>query len=319
MDKPIIYLFISFAITIFLIPFIKKLCLRFSITDFYEPRKQESISKVRLGGLAIFAGTMLSVLMAKIFLGELIFFDKYFNIFILGSSLFFLIGFLDDIFIISPLIRLVSQIFFSILIWSEGIKIENISLALFPSLNISLFNSDFVSIVITIFWVVGLVNALNWIDGLDSLAIGVSSIVFIFLYIIFFQNNEFELYSITLIILGSSIGFLFFNLPPAKILMGDGGSYFLGFNLAMMTFLASSNSINGENYFYLDKAFLMLFIPLLDMSTVIFYRLIKKRSPFFPDRSHFHHRLIDSGVTYNATLYLIFFITFICLLFSLKI
>ena len=319
MDKPIIYLFISSAITIFLIPFIKKLCLRFSIIDFYEPRKQESISKVRLGGLAIFTGTILSVLMAKNFLSDLIFLDKYIDIFIFGSSLFFLIGFLDDIFIISPLIRLISQISFSILIWSEGIKIENISLALFPSLNISLFNSDFISIVITIFWIVGLVNALNWIDGLDSLAIGVSSIVFIFLYIIFFQNNEFELYLITLIILGSSIGFLIFNLPPAKILMGDGGSYFLGFNLALMTFLASSNSMNGENYFYLDKAFLMLFIPLLDMSTVIVYRLIKKRSPFFPDRSHFHHRLIDSGISYNVTLYLIFFITFICLLLSLKI
>tara|TARA_Y100001978_G_C23682761_1_gene429995 strand:- start:191 stop:1150 length:960 start_codon:yes stop_codon:yes gene_type:complete len=319
MDKPIIYLFISSAITIFLMPFIKKLCLRFSIIDFYEPRKQESISKVRLGGLAIFTGTILSVLMAKNFLSDLIFLDKYIDIFIFGSSLFFLIGFLDDIFIISPLIRLISQISFSILIWSEGIKIENISLALFPSLNISLFNSDFISIVITIFWIVGLVNALNWIDGLDSLAIGVSSIVFIFLYIIFFQNNEFELYLITLIILGSSIGFLIFNLPPAKILMGDGGSYFLGFNLALMTFLASSNSMNGENYFYLDKAFLMLFIPLLDMSTVIVYRLIKKRSPFFPDRSHFHHRLIDSGISYNVTLYLIFFITFICLLLSLKI
>ncbi len=319
MDKPIIYLFIYSAITIFFMPVIKKLCLRFSIIDFYEPRKQESISKVRLGGLAIFTGTILSVLMAKNFLSDLIFLDKYIDIFIFGSSLFFLIGFLDDIFIISPLIRLISQISFSILIWSEGIKIENISLALFPSLNISLFNSDFISIVITIFWIVGLVNALNWIDGLDSLAIGVSSIVFIFLYIIFFQNNEFELYLITLIILGSSIGFLIFNLPPAKILMGDGGSYFLGFNLALMTFLASSNSMNGENYFYLDKAFLMLFIPLLDMSTVIVYRLIKKRSPFFPDRSHFHHRLIDSGISYNVTLYLIFFITFICLLLSLKI
>ena len=100
--------------------------------------------------------------------------------------------------------------------------------------------------------------------------------------------------------------------------MGDGGSYLLGFNLAIMTFLSNTDNLNN-NLFLIDKSLLFLFIPLFDMFIVIFSRLIKKRSPFFPDRSHLHHRLIDSGISYKKTLCIIFSFTIFFILIGVSI
>ncbi len=309
---------LSYSITASLIPFIIKICGKFSIVDFQDFRKQKEPSKVRLGGLSIVLGSFIPLIFSNIFFKGFIPSDPLISLFIFGSLAFFIIGFLDDIFTISPLLRLFFQISFSTFIWSKGIRIENISFAFFPSLNLSFQNFEILSLLITVFWIVAIVNAINWLDGLDSLAIGVSSIVFLTLLINFWLNNQLLYSSYTLLIFGSCFGFLCYNLPPAKILMGDGGSYFLGFNLAIMTLFSNTASFNN-NFFLVDRSLLFLFIPLFDMSIVIFSRLKNKRSPFYPDRSHLHHRLLDSGISYKRTLFIIFLLTTLFILIGVLI
>lgn len=309
----------STAIPVTLIPFIIKFCSKFKIVDFPDFRKQQELPKVRVGGLAIILGFLFPLLTAKLFFREFLPINSFVNYSILGSSAFFIVGFLDDIFIVKPLIRLIFQISFSIMLWSAGIRIDNISFSLFPSVIIPLQNIELISIIFNVLWIVAIVNAINWLDGLDSLAAGISSITFLAFICLFFQNEMLLYAFITLLIFGSCLGFLLYNLPPAKILMGDGGSYFLGFNLAVMAILVNTSSLEFRQLFYLDRALFMLFIPLVDMTTVIFYRLLKRRSPIFPDRSHIHHRLLDSGISYKKTLLIIFILTIIFILIGIKI
>ena len=313
------FFLLSISITLTLIPFIIKVCKKLKILDFADLRKQKEEPKVRLGGLAITIAYLISIISTNFFFKEYLPLNPFGDIFLIGSLSFFLIGFLDDIFIVSPLIRLLFQISFSIFIWSKGIRIENISFSLLPNLSLFIENFEILSLIITVIWIVGIVNALNWLDGLDSLATGISSITFFAFMIIFYLNNMYNFAFITLIIFASCIGFLFYNLPPAKILMGDGGSYFLGFNLAIMSLLVNTTYVNNIQIIYFDKAVLMLFVPLVDMTSVICTRLLKNKSPFYPDRSHIHHRILDSGVGYNKTLIIIFMLTLIFILLGIKI
>ena len=112
-------------------------------------------------------------------------------------------------------------------------------------------------------------------------------------------------------LLGCCIGFLIYNFYPSKIFMGDSGSYFLGFALASLSLLTFTNFDNeSTNYITsLNKSFFLLFVPIMDMIIVVFQRLLKGKSPFFPDRSHLHFRILDSGKSTLATVSIIYFFT----------
>ena len=177
--------------------------------------------------------------------------------------------------------------------------------------NINIFSSDpfwilgWLSIPISVFWIVGITNAVNLIDGLDGLACGVSTISSMTLLVIALTVSEPDVAVLTAALAGACIGFLPYNLNPAKIFMGDTGSTFLGFILATV-------SIQGLFKFYtiisFAVPFLMLGLPIFDTSYAILRRLAKGQSPMTPDRGHIHHRLIDMGLNQKqavATLYVI--------------
>ena len=171
---------------------------------------------------------------------------------------------------------------------------------------VHLYHYSLLSYFFTVLWLVGITNAINWLDGVDGLASGITGLASLGLTIISYQNGQSLVPIIAASISGCSFGFLRFNFFPAKMLMGDSGSYFLGFTLSIISILSTSLEINPVGI--LIPVFLFI-IPLLDMFLVILGRIAKKESPFLADRSHIHHKLINSGYSELATVILIYSIS----------
>jgi UDP-GlcNAc:undecaprenyl-phosphate GlcNAc-1-phosphate transferase len=155
---------------------------------------------------------------------------------------------------------------------------------------------------ITLIWIVGIINVINFLDGLDGLAAGVSffsavSIFFVSLLLTVYQPATALL---SAILAGSLLGFLPFNFNPAKIFMGDSGSHFLGFALAILAIISGAK---------MATAFLVLGFPILDGLLVVCKRVIRGGSPFQADKSHLHHRLLDIGLSTRAAVIFIWLLT----------
>ena len=289
------------------LPFIYKFALKKKLLDFEEERKQNRNPIPRLGGLSIFLGLIGAFIVLSI--------DRDLNLgigniytLIMLSIGFFLIGFVDDLFNISPWPRLVIQITLASIAWFQNIRIESIDLTY---LNIGIdffFLPKLLSFLLTIIWIVGLTNAINWIDGLDGLAIGVSLIGVIGLIFINFKLKQYDTLFILLPIAASSLPLLKYNFYPAKILMGDGGSYLLGFLLAFVSIISTTRYPFGSTETFATAIYvpaILFSIPIFDMFFVIFSRVLDKRSPFLPDKKHLHHKLMANGLSHKNTVLLI--------------
>ena len=177
------------------------------------------------------------------------------------------------------------------------------------------------SLIVTVFWITGVTNAINWTDGLDGLAGGVSVVLSSGLFFIFLSLDLYDYALYAIAIAGACYGFLIHNYKPASILMGDGGSYFLGFNLASLSLIASNaiffESEIGNAFFISLFPFLLLGVPIIDMFFVILIRIYNSKSPFYPDRNHLHHRLLSLGINYKGTIstILLLNITFVSLVY----
>ena len=197
--------------------------------------------------------------------------------------------------------------------WSQGIGIRNINL-FFNETNFYL--NEFLSLTFTLFWIIGIINAINWFDGLDALASGISFNIFIGCGIKSSLNMNLDIAFISFVLAGSCLGFLKYNFNNAKIHMGDCGSNLLGFNIAIICLLTASA---GSNIFYesnqlqinIIQLFIFLSLPITDMTFVIFNRIYNGNSPFFPDRNHIHHRLLRLGLRPNQIVIILYFFTFL--------
>lgn len=305
--QSIILFLINFFITSSLSPILQKIGSKLNLIDRPDYRKINKRSLVRVGGISFIVSFIISCIF-------LIFFTKnnliinsesknFFTISIIISLLSFLLGFGDDLKSLSPIFRLFMQIIISAFVWICGIQITNIDIS-FLNLDIEFIQVNrFISFFLTIIWITGITNAINWIDGLDGLAsslVGVSSLSLGVLFMI--EGNILE--GLILIgISGSCLGFLIFNRYPAKLIMGDGGSYFLGFNLGYLSILGGSSYLVSDSFdIYTQKLhiFILIFlIPLFDMTYVILVRLLKGLSPFYPDNNHIHHRLMNFGLSHD--------------------
>ena len=306
---PVLNLIISFTVTYLSIPPIQEFSRKSGFLDLPSYRKIHKSPKVRLGGSAIFLGLLFSLLLSYI-LGS---FDKYSNLQInnflilsTGGTLFFLLGFLDDLKSLSPFLRLILQFLISIISWIQGLRIEgiNINVMNYFQLNFS-FNLG-IGLFVTCFFIVGVINAFNWIDGLDGLAGGIAMIFFIS-QIFLVNKDQFLIASL----IGACIAFLIFNVKGSLLMMGDGGSYFLGYFLSAMSIIASY-TIEDQTYIKSINLLIpifFLFVPLLDMCRVIFVRFFNGRSLFYPDNNHIHHVLLKNGYSKNRILFLILFIS----------
>ena len=287
-------LLVSFVST----PVVKALAQKMGAVDVpKDARRMHDHPIPRMGGLAIFFGFMLSVLVFLPLTEQL-------RGMLLGASLIVVLGILDDIYALSAKLKFVVQIVAALIAVSQGNVITVLS-------NPNIFSDDpfwdlgILSVPVTVLWIVGITNAVNLIDGLDGLACGVSTISSMTMLVIALVVAEADVAIIMAALAGACIGFLPYNLNPAKIFMGDTGSTFLGFVLAVV-------SIQGlfkyAAIISFAVPFLMLALPIFDTCFAIIRRVSKGQSPMSPDRSHIHHRLIDMGFSQKqavAVLYVI--------------
>lgn len=239
----------------------------------------------RLGGLAIYGGFLCSILI----FGQL---DETMLCVLLGAAIIVALGIFDDVLALGAKLKFVVQIVAAAI----PVCIGDLQIGLFTNLN-PLSDTPFVHLGIlavpaTIIWIVGITNAVNLIDGLDGLAVGVSSIAAITMLAVALLTGNMPIAITMAALAGACIGFMPYNLNPAKIFMGDTGSTFLGYMLATV-------SIMGLFKFYavisFAVPFLILGLPIFDTANAIIRRVAAGRSPMSPDRGHVHHKLIDMG------------------------
>ncbi|OEF99771.1 undecaprenyl-phosphate alpha-N-acetylglucosaminyl 1-phosphate transferase [Vulcanibacillus modesticaldus] len=284
---------ISLLSALFITPFVKKIAIYWGAVDQPNHRKVHSRIMPRLGGLAIYLAFLISFLLIgpKNILTWGI---------LAGGTIIVLTGALDDRYQLSPKVKLLGQLIAAIVVVASGLKVEFINL---PFDGIFIFG--WLSIPITIVWIVGISNAINLIDGLDGLAAGVSAIATatILIMSLLIANNTVSLLSVAL--LGAIIGFLFFNFHPAKIFMGDTGALFLGFMLASM-------SILGFKYvtlFAFVMPILILGVPISDTFFAIVRRMVHNKPISEADKNHLHHRLLQLGLSHRQAVIFIYFVS----------
>lgn len=295
---------ISVTVVLWSIPDVKNIGLKFGIVDKPNSRKIHNKPVVRVGGISIFAGTIIALLIVwRLGAFSHLSLEQEWELWgvTLGGIAFFLIGLADDLFNLSPILRLVLQLLVASACWYVGVRIDFVSLPM-----LGLLHLDWLSLPVTVIWLAGMANAINWIDGVDGLAAGVSGIAAIVLFIVSLFMNQADAAIIAAALAGGALGFLRYNFNPAQIFMGDGGAYFMGFTLAGISVigLVKTAAVTGVLLPYL-----ILAVPILDMSAVIVARLSKGKSPFTADKSHLHHWLLESGISHRLTVLFIYALT----------
>ena len=296
---------ISGGIALGATPLVKSVALKFKQLDTPSARKVHHQPTVRLGGVAIFTATLLSLLCIwmtgalRNFTSETL---ATLSLLLLGGSGFFLIGFADDLFDLSAFNRLWMQGAIASLLWGLGLQINTLTL---PGLTEPVL-LGWLSLPITVFWMAGVVNAINWIDGLDGLATGITSIAAATLITLGIALSQPVTALVGAALLGSLLGFLVYNYSPATIFMGDGGSYFIGFILAGLCIVGPQHS---NSPFATLLPLIILAIPLGDMTYVILSRLYRRQSPFSADNLHLHHRLLSRKLTHETTVWIMYMLT----------
>ncbi len=219
-----------------MVPLIKNIGNTYGLYDYHDARKlQKNNSLVRIGGLAIFMGFLVGLSIIY-FSGNLsnIRFDGislFGSSFLLTSSAVFLLGISDDLLQLSPKFRLIFQFLIAFFSWTQGLRINSIDFSLISNDLGSVNLPAYLSLIITVIWIVAIINALNWMDGLDGLASGIVIIACMSYFLFEYSNNVVSILFIISSLFGAATAFIFYNYNPAKILMGDGGSYFFGYDL----------------------------------------------------------------------------------------
>ena len=301
----ILYIVTFFASLIFVVtltPMVKAFALKWHIVDNPNERKIHTKVMPRLGGLAIYLASVATVSIVFALHGASMATRdvQLLYAFLTGGSLIVLIGMLDDRFELSAKRKLVGQIAAAcVVVFGFEIRLDELNIPFYTA-NVPL--QEWIAIPLTILWVVGVTNAVNLIDGLDGLAAGVSAIAIGTIAIIASLLDNRVIVLLCLALLGSIIGFLFFNFHPARIFMGDSGSLFLGFSLAMLSMLGFKQVALVS----FITPLLIIGVPLSDTLFAIVRRALDKKPIFSPDRGHLHHCLRELGFSHRKTVLLIY-------------
>ncbi|MBQ1372450.1 MAG: undecaprenyl/decaprenyl-phosphate alpha-N-acetylglucosaminyl 1-phosphate transferase [Oscillospiraceae bacterium] len=288
---------ISFVLT----PFVKHLATWVGAVDVpKDNRRMHKVPIPRMGGLAIFIGFLLSSL---IFCPEM---DREIQSILLGAVLIVVLGVFDDKYTLGAKLKLVIQILAaSIVVFYGDLRIARLTNPFGDSLY-SYWDFGLLSYPITIIWIVAITNAVNFIDGLDGLACGVSCISSVNLLVIALMVSDGKVAIIMAALAGACLGFVPFNFNPAKIFMGDTGSTFLGFMLATVSIQGLFKAYTVISFIV---PFLLLGLPIFDICFAIIRRVASGRSPMEADRGHFHHRLIDMGFSQKQSVAIAYVLT----------
>ncbi len=287
-------LVLSFCLT----PLVKWLAVKIGAVDVPKDKRRMHDHPIpRLGGLAIFIGFVVAVLL----FGDV---NRQLRGILLGGCVIVAVGVVDDSHPLGAGIKFILQIVAALIAVWHGVVIEMIANPL-PFIGGEYWDFGIMAVPITVIWIVAVTNSVNLIDGLDGLADGVSTIAALTMLIIALLMEDMGMAAICAALAGGCIGFIPYNRNPAKIFMGDTGSTFLGFVLATV-------SVTGLFKLYAVISFVVPFIilgfPIYDTVSAFTRRILKGQNPMKADRSHTHHKLIDLGMNQKqavATLYMV--------------
>jgi UDP-GlcNAc:undecaprenyl-phosphate GlcNAc-1-phosphate transferase len=280
-------LFLALALSLLLVPLARSFSIRLGRVARPRDDRWNRRSTATLGGIGIFAAFVIGLLASAQIEHA---WGQFHWGMLAGSGLVFLLGLYDDLKEISPPTKLIGQILAAALVISFGYTTDFFT----PRIPNSII-AQIPNILLTFVWLVGITNAINLLDNMDGLAGGISLIAALFLSFFFWRVGNQGFLLISLALSGGILGFLAFNFPPASIFMGDSGSLFLGFTLAV---LAIARQPQASNVFAVMGVPTLLFLlPILDTTLVTFTRILRGQSPAQGGRDHTSHRLIAFGLS----------------------
>jgi UDP-GlcNAc:undecaprenyl-phosphate GlcNAc-1-phosphate transferase len=289
---------LSFLVVFFSTHLFRKLALKLNILDVPDQRKAHQSSVPLLGGIAIYAGVLSGLLFN---VSDF----SYFPVIVIGGTIILIIGVIDDMRGLSAKIRLMGQLIAALIII---IFAERIS---FLPNNVW---GDAGEVIITVIWIIGITNALNYLDGIDGLAAGTTAINALFFSSVSFLTNQPFIALASLILMAGCLGFLPHNLKRSKIFLGDAGSTFIGFTLASIAVVGDWAS---DNVLRLTIPILVLGVPIFDMVFTTIMRIKERKIRTLAEwlnyagKDHFHHRLIDLGLRPQGAMFFIYFVTIV--------
>ncbi|XOF34722.1 MAG: glycosyltransferase family 4 protein [Candidatus Electrothrix sp. YB6] len=301
--------------TLAMTPLVGRQAVRFGLTDAPSARKIHTGQLPRAGGVALFSGfffpfLLLLPLQQYSLAVQNLFADERIACFAAGAGIIFLLGLLDDIRGLSPLLKLAGQILVALLVYFCGFRIAAVTMPFFGAdFSIGLF-----ALPVTVFWLVLVINAINLIDGLDGLAAGICLFVSLAMLFVCIADSRINAALAFAALVGTLIGFLRYNFHPASIFMGDCGSYFLGYCLAA---LSLADAIKGQMTTAMLIPVIALGVPLFDTLWAPLRRLASGRNIFLPDNRHIHHRLVRLGYTHRRAVLVLYAFTILLGLCSL--
>lgn len=289
---------LSLVIAALSTPIVKKLAYKLGAIDVPKDERRVHNKPIpRMGGLAIY----LAFAFCSLYFSG---FDKRVVGIVIGGTLIVVMGIIDDIKNLKPLPKFAFQIAAALVLISFDISVKSITVPFFirgGSLNVGYFG-----IPITLIWVVGITNAINFIDGLDGLACGIGLISSLTLFGVAIISGRDVSVLLTVVLAGACMGFLPYNFNPASIFMGDTGSQFLGFTLAAISI---HGAIKSAAAVAVAVPILALGLPIYDTLFAMVRRKINNKPMSQADRGHFHHRLLDLGLTQRQAVYIMYIVS----------
>jgi len=292
-EMPIIAVLLAFGLALLITPLVRKWAFKCGALDRPNQRKLHHKVMPRLGGLAIFISFLTAVLITREITLQV-------AGLLTGGFLIVLLGFLDDTRGVSPRVKLAGQVVAACAVIPFGLEVNFLT----NPLSGEPLLLGFLSIPVTVLWIVSVTNAVNLIDGLDGLASGITciasltlaAVVCIEMYQSVSSPAQWEAVVLALILAAAVLGFLRYNFYPAKIFLGDTGSMFLGFSVAVLSIMGLAKS---ATFISVIIPIVILGIPLLDTVFAILRRYLGQKPIFQPDREHLHHRLIQMGMSHR--------------------
>lgn len=286
----VVALIASFLLT----PWVKQLAVKWGAMDAPDARKVHTKPIPRMGGLAIYVAFVLAVISSMHLTRDIVGL-------LLGGSLIVIVGIFDDIYQLPAKVKLFWQI-----VAASVLVIFDIRIEWFTNPFGGYVYLEYLSIPITILWVVSLTNVVNLIDGLDGLAAGVSIIAAVTVILVALKQGFYPVAVLTAALAGAATGFMKYNFNPATIFMGDTGSMFLGY---MMAAISVFGAVKSAATIALVVPSIALGLPIMDTAFAIVRRYTNGQPIFKPDKGHLHHRLLAMGLTQKQTVLLMYLIS----------
>jgi UDP-GlcNAc:undecaprenyl-phosphate GlcNAc-1-phosphate transferase len=273
-------------------PVARWLAPRVGVMDQPSARKVHLRPVPRMGGVAIF----LAVTIAVLALGERRNFDQFGSILVGATGVSFM-GLVDDRWGLRPLVKMLGQVLAALLLYANDIYVGT-------------FHDPILNLVVTVFWVGYITNAINFLDNMDGLAGGIAAISSLFFALMCSFSGQYLVGALSIAVLGACLGFLFYNLNPAKVFMGDSGALFLGFTLAAIGIkLRFPDNVEFVTWMV---PVLVMGLPIFDTTLVIISRLRRRLNPATtPGKDHVSHRLVAAGMTNREAVLTLYVVSFL--------